>query len=117
MLAKRSSTFPTPTADDPVITEAVRRLIDVYRPLRIYLFGSVARGDAGPDSDYDFMIVVPDDAPRELRLSHVGFRACAGLGIAKDFVVSTLSDFDGQLHLKASFPTTVIREGRLLYAA
>ena len=44
----------------------VRRLVDAYHPERVYLFGSVARGDAGPDSDYDLMVVVPDDAPAHL---------------------------------------------------
>ena len=32
-------------------------------------------------------------------------------------VVWTLADFDGRLHLKASLPATVVREGLLLYAA
>jgi predicted nucleotidyltransferase len=39
-----------PSTDDAVLQEIVRRLVEVYRPLRIYLFGSVARGEAGPDS-------------------------------------------------------------------
>jgi len=34
---------------DPRLAEAVSRLVAAYEPLRIYLFGSVARGDAGPD--------------------------------------------------------------------
>lgn len=62
-----TETFKAPSADDPVLAEVVRHLVDVYRPLRIYLFGSAARGDAGPDSDYDFMVVVPDEAPVELQ--------------------------------------------------
>lgn len=37
----------------------------VHQPIRIYLFGSVARGDDGPDSDLDFLVVVPDDAPED----------------------------------------------------
>jgi predicted nucleotidyltransferase len=41
--------------------------VEVYHPWRLYLFGSTARGDAGPDSDYDFMVVVPDDAPLKLK--------------------------------------------------
>ena len=51
------------TADDPALAEAVRRPIAVYQPERICLFGSVARGDAGPYSDYELLVVVPDDAP------------------------------------------------------
>jgi uncharacterized protein len=38
---------------DARLAEIVRRLVDAYQPERIYLFGSVARGRAGPDSDYD----------------------------------------------------------------
>jgi predicted nucleotidyltransferase len=48
------------------IKEIARRLIEYYRPLRIYLFGSKVRGDAGPDRDLDFCVVLPDDAPRSL---------------------------------------------------
>lgn len=50
--------------DDPTLREIVRRLADAYHPLQIYLFGSKARGPAGPDSDYDILVVVPDDAPQ-----------------------------------------------------
>jgi len=45
------------------IEEIKRRLIEFYRPVRIYLFGSASPRDAEPDSDLDFLVVVPDDAP------------------------------------------------------
>lgn len=109
--------FKTPSAGDPVLGEVVRRLVEAYRPERIYLFGSVARGDAGPDSDYDIMIVVPDDAPAELRSSRAAYLALWGTGVASDVLVWTASRFDSRLHLAASLPATVIREGRLLHAA
>ena len=48
---------------DEAIAEITRRLVEYYTPERIYLFGSVARGDDGPDSDLDFCVVVPDDIP------------------------------------------------------
>jgi predicted nucleotidyltransferase len=105
--------FPTPTADDPVIEEIVRRLREVYQPLKIYLFGSVARGDAGPDSDYDFCVVVPDGERRDPR---PGLRALWGLGVAKDLVIWPLSEFESRLHLRASLPATVVDEGKLIYA-
>lgn len=62
---KHATAFRTPTASDPVLAEVVRRLVEAYGPERIYLFGSVARGDAGPHSDYDILVVVPDSAPPE----------------------------------------------------
>ena len=112
-----TETFKPPTIDDPVLTEVVRRLVDAYHPLRIYLFGSAARGDAGPDSDYDVMVVVSDEAPPQLQDCDLAYRALRGLRIAKDILVWRRADFDGRLHLKASLPSTVLREGKLLYVA
>lgn len=107
----------TPSAQDPVLAEIVRRLVEVYRPERVYLFGSAARGDAGPDSDYDLMVVVQDDASPALRDCSAAYRALRGLGVAKDVLVWTRASFDARLHLKASLPSTILREGKLLYAA
>ena len=109
--------FRPPSPSDPVLIEVVRRLVEAYHPLRIYLFGSAARGDAGTDSDYDFMVVVSDDAVPELRDCGIGYRALSGLGIAKDILVWTRHDFEKRLPLKASLPSTVVDEGKLLYAA
>ena len=109
--------FRPPSADDPVLPEVVRRLVEVYHPLRIYLFGSAARGDAGPDSDYDIMVILPDVAPQHLRRGSPGYRALRGTGVAADVQVWPQGDFNSQLHLKASFPSTIVREGKLLYGA
>ena len=104
-------------AEDPALAEAIRRLAEAYRPERIYLFGSKARGEAGPDSDYDLLLVVPDDAPPELRGSRLAYEVLWGTGMAADVLVCTRSWFDERLHLRASFPSTVMREGRPLHAA
>ena len=47
------SSLKAPAAGNAVLTDLVRRLVEAYHPERIYLFGSKARGDAGPDSDFD----------------------------------------------------------------
>ena len=117
MAFERTTVFKTPSASDAALSEVVRRLVEAYRPDRIYLFGSVARGDAGPDSDYDIMVVVPDDAPAELRRSRAAYEALWGTGVASDVLVWTVSQFDSRLHLATSLPATVVREGRLLHAA
>ena len=103
--------------DDPALTEIVRRLAAAYRPLRIYLFGSRATGVGGTDSDYDLLVVVPDDATPERRRSRLAYEALRGTGTAADVLVCTQRYFDARLHLQASLPGTVVREGRLLHAA
>jgi len=100
-----------------MIEEITRRLVDFYLPVRIYLFGSEARGESGPDSDLDFCVV------RTTRR-----KASTGTGaFISVFGVCRLrwmpfrlpcSDFDARAaHVVASLPTTVVREGRLLYDA
>ena len=106
-----------PSADDLVLAEVVRRLAEAYHPERIYLFGSTARGDAGPDSDYDIMVVVSDQSPPEYRSCDLAYRVLRGLRVAKDVLVWTQTEFEKRLHLNASLPSTVLREGKLLYDA
>lgn len=112
-----SRTLASPSADDPILTEVIRRLRELYRPDQIYLFGSTARGESGPDSDYDLMVIVPDSTPASLRDSGRAYKAIWRLGVATDVLVWTHSDFENRLHLKASLPSTIAREGKLLYAA
>lgn len=102
---------------DPKLAEIVRRLVEAYRPERVYLFGSVARGETGPDSDYDLLVVVPDDAPAERKDSKLAYRVLWGTGAAADVLVCTRSYLEARRHLRASLPGTVLREGKLLHAA
>src|SRR5438552_4915876 len=46
MAVEHANVFRTPAAHDPALAEAVRRLVEAYQPESVYLFGSVARGDA-----------------------------------------------------------------------
>jgi len=57
------------------------------------------------------------DAAPELRRSRAAYVALWGTGVASDVLVWTASQFDSRLHLAASLPATVVREGRLLHAA
>ena len=109
--------MPTQHIADPKLAEIVRRLVEAYAPERIYLFGSHARGDAGPDSDYDLMLIVPDDSAPERLRSRLAYERLWGTGAAADVLVWKRTSFDKRLHLKASLPATITREGKLLHAA
>ena len=100
-----------PLTGDPLLAETVRRLTDAYQPERIYLFGSTVRGDAGPGSDYDLLIVVPDGSPSERKRPDLGYEAVERLPRSGDFLVWTRRRFESRLHLQASLPSTVLREG------
>lgn len=110
-------TEPPYRVNDPTLAELLRRLVPAYQPERVYLFGSRARGEAGPDSDYDLLLVVPDDASADRRRSRLAYEVLRGTGVAADVLVCTRSWFDRREGLKASLPGTVLREGSLLHAA
>lgn len=99
----------------PLLAEVVRRLVEAYCPERIYLFGSWARGEVGPHSDYDLLLVVPDSAPPERKRSRLAYQVLRGTGTAADVLVYTRYHFESRVHLAASLPAAVVREGRLLY--
>jgi predicted nucleotidyltransferase len=51
---------------DPLVPpEPLDSVVAYIRPRRVILFGSAARGEAGPDSDIDLLVVVDDDTPSD----------------------------------------------------
>ena len=102
---------------DPKLDDVVRKLVEAYQPERIYLFGSLARGDGDADSDYDLLIIVPNDALPERRRSRLAYEALRGTGTPVDALVCSHDWFFSRVHLRASLPGTVLREGRLMHAA
>jgi len=103
--------------EDSLLSEITKRLVRAYQPECVYLFGSMARGDAGPDSDYDILLVVPDDAAPETLSARLAYDVLWGLQTSADVHILPRGKFDSRLHLKASLPATIAREGKLLYAA
>jgi len=92
-------------------------LVEACQPERACLFGSVARGEAGPDSDCDLLLIAPDDAPPERRRSRPAREVLWGTRVAADVLVRTRSQFESRNHRPASLPAIILREGRLLHAA
>lgn len=95
----------------------VNRLRDGLDPLKIYLFGSRARGDHVPESDYDLLLVVSNSEEPMYKRCQKAFELLYGLGVSKDLVLLTQGSFDEQATVPSTLPATVLREGKLLYAA
>lgn len=114
----KSGSAATEMTRNEAIAEITRRLVEVCEPVCIYLFGSVARGDDGPDSDLDLLVVLPDDAPDEIFRSGKLVRALWGIHHAADVIPWRQTDFEGRAaFVAASLPATVVREGKLLHDA
>jgi predicted nucleotidyltransferase len=77
----------------------------------VWVFGSRARGDNRPDSDWDILIVVDDDTPDEaldpVRLWYVGRDA----GLVADVIADRVSDLRACEDVVTTIPYEVKREG------
>ncbi len=102
---------------DEVIGEVVRRLVEHYQPERIYLFGSSARGEARPDSDLDFIVVLPDDTPREKFFDGGVYQRLRGISLSVDVVPFRRRTFEERSSWLMSLPAIALREGKLQYEA
>ncbi len=102
---------------DTILGSILRRLVEAYQPEAVYLFGSRARGQADPDSDYDLLVIVAADAPAARQRPQLAVRALRGVGVPVDAVVMTRPAFDLRAHVVNSLPEAALREGRLLYGA
>jgi len=103
-------------SNDEQLQEIVRRIVEAVHPLRVILFGSTARGEAGPQSDLDILIVVPDGTHRFTTTQAV-YRCLRGLRVAVDVVVATESDVREYGDSPVLIYREALRDGRELYAA
>ena len=93
------------------------RLVDAYRPEAIYLFGSRAMTTNRADSDYDLLVVVPDDTPPE-RLSLVtAYDTVRPSHVPADVFPCRHSVFEARKNEVGTLPYTAWTQGIRVYGA
>lgn len=111
---------PVTPATPERLDRLVRFVVETVQPLRVVLFGSAARGDLGPHSDVDLLVVMPDGADRREvfdRLVMARLEQDEPFGFPIDFVVTTASHFEAKKDVPWFVHYDVNLEGRTLYAA
>ncbi|MGK5083871.1 nucleotidyltransferase domain-containing protein [Bdellovibrionota bacterium FG-1] len=87
-------------------------------PIRVFLFGSRARGDETEGSDYDLLVIVPVSNVPGFRLAQQAHRhAFRGIPAPIDVVFFTEQKFEERKAVIGSLPETAVHEGKELYAA
>jgi len=77
----------------------------------VWLFGSHVRGEATPDSDIDFLAVVPSSGQTRYRRAVAARRLVRDIHCSKDIVVLTKKEWERELLVPSSLSSTVKSEG------
>jgi predicted nucleotidyltransferase len=99
--------------EDSVIVEAGRLLTAAAPHAEVILFGSYARGDAGPDSDLDFLVVTPDAGDRHREMVRLA-RVLRPLGAPVDVIVVSRAQLADWVGVDGSMLHAAVTEGRVL---
>ena len=90
------------------------QLVNKYRAQKVVLFGSAARGQFGPDSDLDFLIV-KQDVPQNRRERMRQVRRLVETRLPADYLVYRKEELENRLKLGDPFLKRVFAEGQVLY--
>jgi len=106
------------TVTEEVLKHLVQEIVREVDPEEIWLFGSRARGEAGPDSDVDLMVIESEPFGPErsrwqevTRLYDVAGRLC----VPTDILVYSRSEVERRRQWRNHVIARTMREGRLLY--
>ena len=97
------------------LEQMVRVIVERFDPERIILFGSYARGTAGPDSDVDLLVVMAVRGSRRRKAAEIG-AALHRFRVPKDIVVTTPAEFEWRKEVSGTIERPADREGRGLHA-
>lgn len=101
---------------DPKLRDLVEQIVAKLDPVAIYLFGSRAHGTARADSDYDLLIVVPDDFPRERARPSVVYPLIDRRQAAADLLTIYEKTFAEKKDLKGTISYEAAHNGVKIYA-
>ena len=119
---KPQSSHGTASADEGIgpflnaeaaLSVLTTNLAIAFDPDAIFLFGSRACGTERPDSDFDLMVVTPDDRPLDYLSAR---KPVAGCGVPVDVVPCRYSAFEKNRKVVGMLPHAADQEGKLLQA-
>lgn len=96
----------------------VAHIVKRFKPERVILFGSQARGSAGPDSDVDLLVVMDLEEGASKREKQLEIQMSLGnLPVSTDILVTTPTDFEWRRRIPGTIERPAALEGEVLYSA
>ncbi len=98
------------------VPDLVSTIVSTFDPNKIVLFGSVANGSDGPDSDIDLLVVLDHAAMSERRSIMVEMRRAArNIAAPHDLLVTSAEDFERNSSVPGTTEFEPAQHGRVVY--
>ncbi len=101
----------------PVLDTIIERIVEVADPERIILFGSGARDEMGPHSDFDLLVVKEEGEYSRGRLMEEIYMNLIGVGHAVDVIVVTPEEVEEYRDSHSLVILPALNEGKEVYHA
>ena len=92
-----------------------KEIIKSYKPEKIILFGSLAWGRVGPDSDIDLMVIKKSKKRPSERFNDFAKKVDTMVDAPKDIIIFTPGEIKKRLSIEDDFILDVIERGKVLY--
>jgi uncharacterized protein len=100
--------------DPAILADIVRRIVRAARPEKIVLFGSAARGEMGPNSDYDVLVIKGGRYNRRRLLVEI-YDELSDKDAAVDVVLATPEEVERYRHSFCLVICPAMAEGKVIY--
>ena len=90
-------------------------VVAYFNPRRVIVFGSFARGEAGPDSDIDLLVIVDDDTPAEKVTLKAGFESRKSYHEPADVIPVRETIFQRNSHIAGTLSRAAVLDGAVVY--
>jgi Predicted nucleotidyltransferases len=93
----------------------LERIVRVYDPVEVWLFGSRYRGDATERSDWDLLVLVRDDAEDVAFDPYTAWLVARECDLPVDIVVETMGGFAASVTVATSLARELVNERVMLF--
>lgn len=101
---------------EKTITQLVKQIIKISKPLKIILFGSVAKGKIHKDSDIDILVIMPNGTNKRKTAQEL-YSKIEHIQISFDIIVATPETLEKNKDNNGLIYKSALKEGKEIYAA